>query len=83
LRRFYTVYFRSVLFLQFTIGTAQFVTLDVYDVLGRTVQSLVNTTLDAGTYTIQWNAAGVPGGVYYCAMKAGKYSAMQKMVLQK
>jgi hypothetical protein len=68
---------------QFTVGTAQYVTLDIYDVLGRSVQSLVNRDLQPGTYTIQWNASGVPSGIYYCRMHAGAYAAVQKMILQK
>jgi len=69
--------------LRFTIGSAQHVRVDVYDVLGRRVASLVDRDLSAGTHAIQWNAAGMPGGVYYCRMTAGRRSAVLPMVLQK
>jgi hypothetical protein len=68
---------------RFTIGSAQVVSLEVYDVLGRSVTSLVNGGLRAGTYSIRWDASGVPSGVYYCRMRAGSYAAVQKMILEK
>ena len=41
-----------------------FVTLKVYDVLGREVASLAEGQKEAGSYTIQWNASGMPSGIY-------------------
>ena len=41
-----------------------FVTLKVYDVLGREVASLVEGQKGAGSYTVQWNASGMPSGIY-------------------
>jgi photosystem II stability/assembly factor-like uncharacterized protein len=60
-----------------------FVTLQVYDVLGREVTSLVNETLQPGTYKVSWDAGNQTSGVYYYKLQAGSYSETKKMLLVK
>jgi hypothetical protein len=38
--------------------------LKVYDILGREIETLVNEKKSAGTYSVSWNAAGLPSGIY-------------------
>jgi len=62
------------------------VVLKVYDVLGREVQTLVNETLQPGTYEVDWPAPTRDGGnfssgVYYYTLSAGDYIQTKKMVL--
>jgi hypothetical protein len=83
LSRNYPNPFNPTTTVKFTIGSAQHVTIDVYDVLGRSVASLVNDELHAGSYAIQWNASAQPSGVYYCRMQAGAFAAVQQMILAK
>ncbi|MGE5498967.1 MAG: T9SS type A sorting domain-containing protein, partial [Syntrophothermus sp.] len=59
------------------------VTLKVYDILGREVATLVNEERPAGNYKITWNAANLPSGVYVYQLKAGGYTATQKLMLLK
>jgi aminopeptidase N len=51
--------------IDFQITTAGFVTLKVYDVLGRKVAALLGEKLEPGYYSRQWNASAVPSGVYF------------------
>ncbi len=67
----------------FSIARAGFVTLKVYDMLGREVATLVNQELAQSSYSIPWNAAGVPSGVYFYKLDTGNYSLTKKMVLMK
>jgi hypothetical protein len=67
--------------LQYAIGSRQFVTLKVYDVLGNEVATLVNEEKPAGTYEVEFNAASLPSGVYFYQLKAGEYIQTKKMVL--
>jgi 1,4-alpha-glucan branching enzyme len=60
-----------------------FVSLTVYDLLGREVATLINERKQAGTYTQQWNAANLPSGVYFYRLKAGTYTETKKLVLLK
>ncbi|MGE5351275.1 MAG: DJ-1/PfpI family protein [Acidobacteriota bacterium] len=69
--------------LSFAIGHQSLVTLKVYDILGREVATLVNEERPAGNYKITWNAANLPSGVYVYQLKAGGYTATQKLMLLK
>lgn len=47
-----------------------FVTLKIYDVLGREVAVLVNNKLEAGTYETNWDASSFPSGVYFYTLES-------------
>jgi photosystem II stability/assembly factor-like uncharacterized protein len=57
--------------------------LNVYDLLGREVATLVNEELKPGTYEVDWNAENYPSGVYFYKLNAGEFSETKKMVLVK
>jgi hypothetical protein len=57
------------------------VTLTVYDVLGREVQTLVNEERQAGAHSVEWNAAGAASGVYFYRLQAGGFVETKKMLL--
>jgi len=59
------------------------VNLSVYDVLGREVSVLVNRSLKAGEYEINWNAENIPSGVYFYRLEAGMFVQTRKVVLIK
>ncbi len=69
--------------INYQLPQSSFVTLKVYNVLGREVATLVNEVKSAGTYSLNFNAAQLPSGVYYCAMQAGSYYKVNKMILLK
>jgi hypothetical protein len=69
--------------IQFSVPKAGYVTLKVYDMLGREVATLINGQLVPSSYSITWNAANVASGVYLYKLDAGSYSATKKMVLMK
>jgi hypothetical protein len=69
--------------ISFSIPTSEFVTLKVYDVLGREVATLVNEQLRAGSYSYNFTASNLTSGVYLYKLQAGKYSETKKMVLTK
>jgi photosystem II stability/assembly factor-like uncharacterized protein len=60
-----------------------FVTLKVYDILGKEAAVLVNENLSAGTYTYNFNASELPGGIYFYTLHSGNLSQTRKMVLIK
>jgi agmatine/peptidylarginine deiminase len=64
-------------------GGQGFVSLKVYDVLGREVASLVNEEKQPGTYMVQFDGSGLASGVYFCRLQAGQFSSVQKMLLMK
>jgi hypothetical protein len=69
--------------ISFSVPKESFITLKVYDVLGREVATLVQDTKQQGEYTVTWNADNVPSGVYFYKLLAGDFVETKKMVLMK
>lgn len=65
----------------FAIGHSSFVTLRVFDVLGREVATLVNETKSPGMCTVYFDAATLASGVYYYRLTAGEFTQTKKMIL--
>jgi hypothetical protein len=65
------------------VAKQSYVTLKIYDLLGREVVSLVNEVKQAGTYPITWNAAKLGSGVYFYKIQIGSFSETKKMILIK
>lgn len=59
------------------------VSLTVYNSIGEQVAVLVNSHQASGDYKIQFNAAGLPSGLYICRLTVGKLQQISKMVLLK
>jgi hypothetical protein len=57
------------------------VILEVYDILGRKVKTLVNKKQQSGRYEISFNATGLASGVYIYQLRADKYISARKMIL--
>ncbi len=60
-----------------------FVTLKIYDILGREIATLINQQLKAGVYEAEWNATNYPSGVYFYHLTVEEYTECKKMVLIK
>ncbi len=60
-----------------------FVSLRVYDILGKEVAILINDDESAGFKSVKLNASNLPSGVYIYKIIAGNYSMIQKMILMK
>ena len=59
------------------------VSLQIYDIAGRFVETLVDGILEQGHHTVQWNASGFSSGVYFVRLEAGTFSQSQKLILLK
>ncbi len=78
---------------RFTLADERFVSLKIYDVLGKEVTSLVSEDKKPGSYSVQWNASeaasgisskgGYASGVYFYTLRAGNFIDTKKMVLLK
>lgn len=75
--------FNPVTTISFSIPESSPVKLSVYDVSGREISVLVNESLKAGIYKVNFDAGGLPSGVYYCKMSAGDFAETKKLVLVK
>jgi len=69
--------------IRFNVGASSFVTLKVFDALGREVRTLVNRQMDAGSYVATLSAQNLSSGLYYYTIQAGSYTETKKMMLMK
>jgi hypothetical protein len=73
--------------IQYAISSRQFVTLNVYDVLGKEVATLVNEEKPAGSYEVEFNPESSiknpASGIYFYQLIAGDFVATKKMILMK
>jgi hypothetical protein len=69
--------------IKFSLQKSSYVKLTVYDITGRTVQTLVNEKLEAGTHSVNFYGGMVSSGVYFYKLKAENFSDVKKMVLIK
>ncbi|MGE5859225.1 MAG: T9SS type A sorting domain-containing protein, partial [Ignavibacteria bacterium] len=68
---------------EFRTADLGFVSLKVFDILGREVAVLVSEELKPGSYTVKWNAAENASGTYFYVIKVHGYAAARKMILIK
>ncbi|KXK52301.1 MAG: fibronectin type III domain-containing protein [Chlorobi bacterium OLB5] len=69
--------------IRFSIPSSGMVKMNVYDALGRKVESLVNETMNAGTYEATFNASKLSSGIYFYTIETGNFTATKKMLLVK
>jgi hypothetical protein len=59
------------------------VTLTVYNVAGRLVERLASGVQPTGEHTVEWNASGLPSGVYFYRLEVGGVAETRKVMLIK
>lgn len=67
----------------FTIPVTSHVTLEIFDVAGRRVATLVDQSHSPGTHTVTWDATSVASGVYLYRLQAGDFRQTRSMMLMK
>ncbi|HLT24683.1 MAG TPA: T9SS type A sorting domain-containing protein, partial [Ignavibacteria bacterium] len=69
--------------IQYDIPKDVFVSIKVYDMLGREIAELVNEVKNAGRYIVGFNGSNLASGIYYYKIKAGNFEQTRRMVLVK
>jgi photosystem II stability/assembly factor-like uncharacterized protein len=67
--------------IEFALPKSAYITLRVYDLLGRQVSELVNQNLSPGTYIRHWDARGLASGLYFYRLQAGEFVDTKKLLL--
>ena len=75
--------FNPVTHLGFGISKLGFVSLKIYDVLGKEVKTLVNEIKPAGYYDVVFDASGLGSGIYFYKLEAGNFTQTKNMLLVK
>jgi len=73
--------FNPMTHIEFRITDGGFVSLKVYDVLGREVRTLVNENQPPGNYEVTFDANGLASGVYLYRLQAGEFTETKRLLL--
>ena len=66
--------------IEFSIPQREHVALQIYDVLGRAVETLVDGVLNEGSHTIEWKPNGRKSGVYFCRLQTETSTLTKKLL---
>jgi len=75
--------FNAVSAIEFSLPEAENAKIEVFNLLGQKVETLIDSRLDAGTHTVYWNAGGQSSGVYFYKLTAGEFEDIKRMTLLK
>ncbi|MEJ2616288.1 MAG: T9SS type A sorting domain-containing protein, partial [Ignavibacteriaceae bacterium] len=75
--------FNPITTIKYSMSKESFVTINVYDIVGREIANLVNDRKSAGNYSVKFYARNLPSGVYFYRMQAGSFVSTKKFVLLK
>jgi len=69
--------------IKFSLPSSGYASLKIYNTLGEQVAVLLDKELNTGSFEVEWNAIGLPSGVYFYRLQAGKFVETKKMTLMK
>ncbi len=69
--------------IRYSIGKSGLVQLNVYNILGKRIKSLINQIQSAGNYDVSFNAGNLPSGIYFYKLSTKNYNKTKKMILMK
>ncbi|TAL62649.1 MAG: T9SS type A sorting domain-containing protein [Bacteroidetes bacterium] len=75
--------FNPVTTINFQVHVKSFVSLKIFDILGREVAKLVNEEKQQGKYSVEFNGSKLSSGVYLYELKAGYFRSVKKMTMMK
>jgi hypothetical protein len=75
--------FNSQTAIRYDLPTSAVVQLEIFDISGCRVATLVNARQSAGTHQIMFDGSNLASGIYLCRIQAGEFQSVQKLVLLK
>lgn len=69
--------------IKFILPKAEKVEIEVFNLLGQNVKTLLNKQIPEGFYKVEFDAKGLPSGVYFYSLQAGEFREIKKMILLK
>lgn len=69
--------------IKFSTNKQSFIKLEIFDILGKKISTLLNEDKDTGVYEITWNAENLPSGIYFYRLQTEGFSEAHKMILIK
>ena len=75
--------FNPLTSIRFEVSQAEFISIVIYDNIGKVVATLVNNVLNAGSYEVEWNGSEFPSGIFFCKMVTDNFEETLKMIMIK
>jgi hypothetical protein len=75
--------FNAATVIRYDLPSVSVVTVEIYDILGNQIETLIHGTQPAGIHQVSWDATGWSSGVYFCRVRAGEYRITETMLLLK
>ncbi|MCP4634099.1 MAG: T9SS type A sorting domain-containing protein, partial [candidate division Zixibacteria bacterium] len=75
--------FNAATTIPFSVAETGNVTLEVYNLTGQLVETLIENHIEAGEYTVNWDASTYSSGVYFYKLQVGDYTTTKKLNLLK
>jgi hypothetical protein len=69
--------------IKFSVASSGYATLKIFNTLGEEVAVLLDKDFAAGNYEVEWNAAGLPSGIYFFQLKTEGFVKTKKMIFMK
>jgi hypothetical protein len=79
---------RALTAIRYSLSAEGHVRLQIHDLTGRAIRTLVASSVKPGAYSVTWNGTDEQGrvlgsGVYFCTFQVGEHRSVQKLVLQR
>ena len=75
--------FNPATVIRFSVAEKQAASLQIFDITGRLVETIINEPFAPGEHEVTWQAGHLPSGTYFMQMKSGNFVKTRKMVLLK
>lgn len=69
--------------INYSLSTPEFVTIKIFNTLGQEVATLVNSNIEAGRHSVEFDASNLTSGLYLYKIQAGSFTQTKKMLLTK
>ena len=75
--------FNPITRIKYSLPINEFITLKIYDTLGKEIITLVSEEKQAGSYEVNFDGSYLPSGIYFYKIQAGEFIQTKKMILMK
>jgi hypothetical protein len=75
--------FNPITTISFDLPKESTVQLQIYNLQGKVVSTLVNETMDEGNHNVRFNSSGLPSGVYFYRLQTQEFTDIKRMLLLK
>ncbi len=69
--------------ISFYLSGPEFVSIKIFNLKGKEIETVVEQTFESGLHRIIWDASNYSSGIYICRLIAGEYKKTRKIILQK